>query len=83
MSCVWRGLLGSRVKLSGFDSIVHGGAGSSDGVARCSSAARCAVAMSRISVGSVIIFPDSGCLIDVSFGEFFALGCSPAETFRP
>ena len=75
--------MGSRVKLSGFDAIVHGGACSSGGVARCSSIARCAVAMSRISVGYVIIFPDLRCLIDVSFGEFFALGCRPAETFRP
>ena len=71
------------MKLSGCDYIVHGGACSSGGVARCSSIARCVVAMSRISVGSVIIFPDLGCLMDVSFGAFFALGCSPAETFRP
>ena len=80
---MWCGLFGSRIKLSGLDGIVHGGSGSSGGVARLSSDDRCLAAISSISVGSVVILPVEGFLTDVSLGVFLALGCRPAETLRP
>ena len=73
----------SKVKLSGLVGIVHGGAGRSSGVDRLSSLAKCAEAMSSISVGSCVRFPVCGFLIVVSFGLVLAEGLSPAETFSP
>ena len=73
----------SKEKLSGLVGIVHGGSGSVGGVALCSSASKCVVAMFKISTGSRVTFPEPGSLMAVSFGVSLALGLRPAETLSP